>query len=112
MSDIPASLRQRAEAARGEAARLDARMNRVSFARLVMTAAMLVFGALAVTEPRYRSAFGAGAALAAVAFVLLVRATQRLDGDRRVALARAKVNEQGALRAERAWSQIDPQPWT
>jgi hypothetical protein len=112
MSDISASLRQRAEAARDEAARLDARMDRVALARLLMTAVVLVAGALAVTEPRYRTILATVAALAVVLFIVLMRSTQRLDARRRVALARAKVSEQGALRAERAWPEIDPQPWT
>jgi len=112
MSDVSATLRHRAQVARDEAARLDTRMNRVSIARLVMTAVFLLAGALGISEPRQRTLSGVTAAAAAVLFVVLVRTSQRLNGRRRAALARAKVSEQGALRAERAWPEIDPQPWT
>jgi hypothetical protein len=112
MSDTSATLRTRAQLARDDAKRLDARMNRVSLARLAATAAVLVAGALAISEPAHRALYGSAAALSAVLFVVLVRMTQRLDARRRVAVARASVSEQGAFRAERAWAKIDPQPWT
>jgi len=87
-------------------------MNRVSVARLATLAVILVAGALAISEPAHRAPYAIVTALAAALFVALIRTTQRLDARRRAAVARAKVNEQAALRAERAWSQIDPQPWT
>ena len=112
MSDISATLRQRAQVARDEAGRLDTRINRVSIARLVTTAAFLIAGALAISEPERRTLFGIATAALIALFVALVRRSQRLDSVRRFALARAKVNEQAALRVERAWPDIDPQPWT
>src|SRR3569833_857454 len=87
-------------------------MNRVSVGRLTTLAVILVAGALAVSEPAHRTPYAIVTGLAVVLFIVLIRMTQRLDARRRVAMARAKVNEQAALRAERAWSQIAPQPWT
>jgi len=112
MTEISATLRQRAQIARDEAGRLEALANRVSIARLVTTAAILVAGALAISEPQRRMSLSMTAAAAVAVFVGLVRISQRLETSRRAALDRAKVSEQGALRAERAWSEIDPQPWT
>ena len=112
MSEISATLRQRAQAARDDAARLGARINRVAIARLVVTAVFLVLGALAISDPPHRTPLAMGAAAAVAIFIALVRMSQHLDAGRRAALARAKVNEQGALRAERAWHEIDPQLWT
>jgi ABC-type multidrug transport system fused ATPase/permease subunit len=112
MSDVSASLRQRAQVARDEAARLEARINRVSIVRLVLTAMFLIAGALAISEPHRRTLLIVASAAIAVVFIVLVRMSNRLDTGRRAALARAKVSEQGALRAERAWAEIDPQPWT
>ena len=112
MSDISATLRQRAQVARDEAGRLDTRINRVSIARLVTTAAFLIAGALAISEPERRTLFGIATAALIALFVALVRRSQRLDSVRRFALARTKVNEQAALRVARAWPDIDPQPWT
>ena len=112
MSDISGGLRRRAQVARDEAARLEARINRVSIARLVLTAAFVIAGALAISEPHRRMLLATTAATLVVLFILLVRMSQRLDAARREALARAKVSEQAGLRAERAWPEIDPQPWT
>ncbi len=53
-----------------------------------------------------------GVALAIAGFVYLVRRSRRLDTLRLRALGRAGVSEQGAFRAGRLWSRIDPQPWT
>jgi len=112
MSDISASLRQRAQVSRDETARLDARINQVSISRLVATAAFLVAGALTISDPKHRTLSAIATVCLIVVFVMLVRASQRLRAGRRAALARAKVSEQAALRAERAWAEIDPQPWT
>jgi hypothetical protein len=112
MSAASDTLRQRTRVYREDAARLTARVERISVARLAMTAVLVIVGAAAVAEARYRIPLALVAGMAVVVFVALVRASHRLDGRRRIALARAKVSEQGALRAERAWAEIDPQPWT
>jgi ABC-type multidrug transport system fused ATPase/permease subunit len=112
MSDVSATLQQRAQVARDEATRLHARMNRVSVARLVTTAGFLLAGASVISEPRHRMLLATAAGAVALLFIGLVRMSQQLDTSRRAALARAKVSEQAALRAERVWPQIDPQPWT
>jgi hypothetical protein len=111
MSAISNTLRQRAQLARDAATRLGQQIDRVSVARLVMTAMIVVAGVAAYAKPQYRTVLATSTALAIVVFVALVRSTQRLDARHRVAIARAKISEQGALRAERAWSAVDPQPW-
>jgi hypothetical protein len=112
MPDVSATLRERARLARSEAARVAARKDRVSVARLAAAAAMVVAGALAFGEPRHRALLASAAAAALVLFIVLIRATQRLDVQRRRATARATVAEQSALRAERDWPKIDPQAFT
>jgi hypothetical protein len=110
--NVADTLRERAARERATAAELTRRINRVSFARLAAAAGFLVAGAEALTHPRYASALGAATAAIVVLFVVLVRSSQRLVKLRHTALGRAAVNEQGAYRADRDWSNVRPQPWT
>ena len=110
--NVSAVLRKRADDSRTEAALLAARIERVSLARLAAAALIVLAGAAAIAEPGQRVWFEAGLALTIAGFAGLVRRSRTLDALRRRALARATVSEQGAFRAERLWSRIDPQPWT
>jgi len=93
------------------AAELSRRITQISFARLAATAAVLVAGAEAFAQPRYRSVLGVATAVAIVVFALLVRMTQGLVKRRQSAVGLAKVCEQGAYRADRDWPHVLPQPW-
>jgi len=110
--NVAAVLRKRADDLRRDAALLAGRIERVSIARLVAAALMVLAGAAAIADPAHRVWFEAGLALAIAGFIALVRQSRRLDTLRRGVLARATVSEQGAFRAERLWSRIAPQPWT
>src|SRR4051794_14965444 len=105
------SLREKAARARHEAAALSRRANTVSIARLATTAAFLLAGAAALSNPAHRVLFGLATAATVAIFALLVRWSTRLTTLRRVALGRVTVSEQGAHRADRAWSHVLPQPW-
>lgn len=110
--NVADTLRERAAHERATAAELTRRINRVSIARLAAAAGFLVAGAEALTHPRYAAPLGAATAAVVVLFALLVRWSQRLTKLRHTALGRAGVNEQGAHRAERDWSNVRPQPWS
>lgn len=110
--DISASLRERADVARLAASRLARSAERVSIGRLAATVSIVVAAAAAIGEPRHRSAFWIVTALAFATLIALARWNQRLEAQRHRASARAQVSEQGAFRADRAWSQLDAQPWT
>ena len=110
--DISASLRERADVARLAASQLARSAERVSIGRLAATVSIVVAAAAAIGEPRHRSAFWIVTALAFATLIALARWNQRLEAQRHRASARAQVSEQGAFRADRAWSQLDAQPWT
>ena len=108
---VSALLRERTERSRREAALLARRIERVSLSRLGVALLVVIAAAGAFGEPRHRAVFVAALALAMAGFVALVVRNRRLAERRNAALGRATVSEQGALRAERRWAQIDPQPW-
>jgi hypothetical protein len=87
-------------------------MDRISVARLTVAALIVVAIAGAIARPERRNLFVPAIAVTIAGFIALVRWSRRLDDRRRRALSRAAVGEQGAYRAERSWSSIDPQPWT
>ncbi|MGH7615932.1 MAG: MutS-related protein [Gemmatimonadaceae bacterium] len=105
-------LRKRADDSRRDATLIARRIERVSLGRLAAAALIVLAAAAAIAEPHHRGVFVPGVALAIAGFAFLVRRSRRLDTLRRRALGRAAVSEQGAFRAERLWSRIDPQPWT
>lgn len=79
--------------------------------RLAVFAALLLFGAEAAATPERRAVFTAAAAIAAIAFLALVRYSARLNAERRHVRALAEANEQGAARVERDWSRIAGDTW-
>lgn len=110
-SSVAAQLRDRAERSRRDATLLAARIERLSLIRLLVALAVVIAAAGAIGEPRYRVVFILALVLALAGFITLVVQTRRLRRLRNRALGRATVSEQGASRADRMWSQIDPQRW-
>ena len=110
-SSVAALLRQRAESSHRDSALFARRIERLSLIRLVVALVIVIAAAGAIGEPRYRVAFSLAFVLALTGFIALVVRSRRLRKLRNRARGRATVSEQGAFRAERLWSQIDPQRW-
>ena len=110
--NVSALLRARAESLRRDAMLLAGRIERVSLARLVTAALIVIAIGGAIAEPQRRAAFLLAVVLTIAGFVVLVVHHRRLDKLRLLALRRADVSEQGAFRTDRLWPRIDPQPWT
>jgi hypothetical protein len=103
--------RERAARYREDAAREARAISRLGVLRLLVFVLAIAAAAAAIANPGARWLFVIVATAVAIAFVGLVRHSDRLKSKRRRLTDLAHVNEQAAFRVERNWARIDPQDW-
>lgn len=104
--------RDRAARCRQDAARLERTIHGVAALRLGSFVGVLLLLAEAVASVRARTPCEWGAAIAFVAFLLLIRRSDQLTAKRRRIADIGVINEQAAYRAERNWAEIVPNDWS